>query len=102
MTTPRECFYAAMNHEQPERLLLDMGKHIGSIHRRAYTRLKDYLGDENMVNGELILDRMAQTVVPDECLLERFDIDFRWIVPHWVQVTERQDVPGYRIRSERR
>lgn len=95
MMTPRECFHAAMNHEQPDRLLLDMGKHIGSIHRRAYVRLKEYLGDDRMVNSGVILDRMAQTVVPDECLLERFDIDFRWVVPHWVQVTEREDVPGY-------
>ncbi len=95
MMTPRECFHAAMNHEQPDRLLLDMGKHIGSIHRRAYVKLKEYLGDERMVNENLILDRMAQTVVPDECLLERFDIDFRWVVPNWVQVTERTDVPGY-------
>ena len=95
MMTPRECFRAAMTHEQPDRLLLDMGKHIGSIHRRAYVRLKEYLGDDSMVNENLILDRMAQTVVPDESLLQRFDIDFRWIVPHWVQVTERTDVPGY-------
>ncbi len=95
MMTPRECFHAAMNHRQPDRLLIDMGKHIGSIHRKAYARLKDYLGDESMVNGELILDRMAQTVVPDESLLQRFDIDFRWVVPNWVQVTERADVPGY-------
>lgn len=95
MMTPRECFHAAMNHEQPDRLLLDMGKHIGSIHRRAYVRLKEYLGDDSMVNENLILDRMAQTVVPDESLLQRFDIDFRWIVPHWVQVTERTDAPGY-------
>jgi uroporphyrinogen decarboxylase len=84
-----------MNHEQPDRLLLDMGKHIGSIHRRAYVKLKKFLGDDSMVNENLILDRMAQTVVPDESLLQRFDIDFRWIVPHWVQVTERTDVPGY-------
>ncbi len=84
-----------MNHEQPDRLLLDMGKHIGSIHRRAYVTLKEFLGDDSMVNENLVLDRMAQTVVPDECLLERFDIDFRWIVPHWVQVKERDDVPGY-------
>ncbi len=93
--TPRERFQAAMNHEQPDALLLDMGKHIGSIHRRAYVKLKEFLGDDSMVNENLILDRMAQTVVPDECLLERFNIDFRWIVPHWVQVTERTDVPGY-------
>ncbi len=84
-----------MSHEQPDRLLIDMGKHIGSIHRRAYTKLKDYLGDESMVNENNILDRMAQTVVPDESLLQRFDIDFRWVVPHWVQVAERKDVPGY-------
>ena len=95
MMTPRECFHAAMNHQQPDRLLIDMGKHIGSIHRRAYARLKEYLGDDSMVNGDLILDRMAQTVVPDESLLKRFDIDFRWLVPNWVQVTEREDVLGY-------
>jgi uroporphyrinogen decarboxylase len=84
-----------MNQEQPVRLLLDMGKHIGSIHRRAYVNLKEHLGDDSMVNENLILDRMAQTVVPDESLLQRFDIDFRWVVPNWVQVTEREDVPGY-------
>lgn len=95
MMTPRERFQAAMNHEQPDALLLDMGKHIGSIHRRAYVKLKEFLGDDRMVNENRVLDRMAQTVVPDECLLERFDIDFRWIVPHWVQVKERNDVPGY-------
>jgi uroporphyrinogen decarboxylase len=95
MMTRRECFHAAMNHEQPDRLLLDMGKHIGSIHRRAYATLRDYLGDESMVNENRILDRMAQTVVPDESLLQRLDIDFRWVVPNWVQITERDDVPGY-------
>ena len=95
MMTPRECFHAAMNHGQPDRLLLDMGKHIGSIHRRAYAKLREHLGDDSMVNENLILDRMAQTVVPDESLLQRFDIDFRWVVPNWVQITERKDVPGY-------
>ena len=95
MMTPRECFHAAMNHQQPDRLLLDMGKHIGSIHRRAYLKLRDYLGDVTMVNENRVLDRMAQTVWPDETLLQRFDIDFRWLVPNWVQVTERTDVPGY-------
>ncbi len=84
-----------MNHEKPDRLLLDMGKHIGSIHRRAYVKLRDYLGDDSLQNENVILDRMAQTVVPDEALLQRFDIDFRWLVPNWVQVDERSDVPGY-------
>jgi len=93
--TPRECFHASMNHEQPDRLLIDMGKHIGSIHKWEYAKLKEHLKDDSMVNGESILDRMAQTVVPDESLLQRFDIDFRWVVPNWVQVTERPDITGY-------
>lgn len=95
MMTRRECFHAAMNHQQPDRLLIDMGKHIGSIHRRAYVKLREHLGDVSMRNEDRILDRMAQTVWPDETLLQRFDIDFRWLVPNWVQVTERKDVPGY-------
>lgn len=95
MMTPRECFRASMNHQQPDRLLIDMGKHIGSIHRRAYVKLRDHLGDVPMVNENRVLDRMAQTVWPDEALLQRFDIDFRWLVPNWVQLTEREDVSGY-------
>lgn len=93
--TPRENFYAAMNHQQPERMLVDMGKHIGSIHKKAYIKLRDYLGNVPMENEDKILDRMAQTVVPDEALLQRLGIDFRWVVPNWVQVRERDDADGY-------
>jgi uroporphyrinogen decarboxylase len=94
MMTPREAFHAAMNHRQPDRLLLDMGKHIGSLHRRAYEKLCAHLG-EAPSGAPRVLDRMAQTVWPDEALLQRFEIDFRWVVPNWVQVTEREDVEGY-------
>ena len=93
--TPRENFLMAMSHREPERVLVDMGKHIGSIHRRAYPLLREYLGNVPMVNDGKILDRMAQTVVSDEALLQRFHIDFRWIVPHWVQIKERTDTDGY-------
>jgi len=95
MKTPRECFADAVRHRQPERLPIDFGKHIGSIHRRAYPKLREHLGGVPMTNDERILDRMAQTVWPDEALLERLDIDFRWVVPNWVQVTEREDADGY-------
>ncbi len=93
--TPRENFLAAMNHQQPERVLVDMGKHIGSIHKNAYIKLDEYLDDVPMTKDAKILDRMAQTVIPDEALLKRFGIDFRWLVPNWVQVEERTDVDGY-------
>lgn len=93
--TPRQNFLKAFNHEQPERVLVDMGKHIGSIHKKAYVKLRDHLGNVPMHNESKILDRMAQTVVPDEALLQRLGIDFRWVVPHWVQVKPRTDVDGY-------
>ncbi|MCP4788734.1 MAG: hypothetical protein GY881_00705 [Gammaproteobacteria bacterium] len=93
--TPRENFNRAMNHQQPDRVLVDMGKHIGSIHKKAYLKLMEHLPDVEMNNQDRILDRMAQTVIPDEALLQRFNIDFRWLVPNWVQVTEREDTNGY-------
>lgn len=93
--TPRENFRAAMTRSGPEWIPVDMGKHIGSIHKKHYAKLQSLLPYVEMNNGDLILDRMAQTVVPDEALLEHFNVDFRWLVPRWVQVTEREDVDGY-------
>ncbi|WP_300517608.1 uroporphyrinogen decarboxylase family protein [Aliiroseovarius sp.] len=94
--TPRQNFKAAMERSGPEWVPLDMGKHIGSIHKTHYAALKPHLPGLAMENGEVILDRMAQTVVPDEALLEQFGVDFRWLVPNWVQVTERDDLEdGY-------
>jgi uroporphyrinogen decarboxylase len=93
--TPRENFLAAMARTGPEWVPLDMGKHIGSIHKSHYQDLKPFLPDVTMENGDLIIDRMAQTIVPDEALLEKFGVDFRWLVPNWVQLTERTDVDGY-------
>lgn len=95
MLTPRENFTAAMTRSGPEWVPLDMGKHIGSIHKTHYARLQAHLPGIELHNGEVILDRMAQTVVPDEALLQHFGVDFRWLVPHWVQVTERTDTEGY-------
>lgn len=93
--TPRENFRAAMTHSGPEWVPVDLGKHIGSIHKKHYAALKALMPGLELNNGDLILDRMAQTVVPDEALLQHFNVDFRWLVPNWVQVRERSDVDGY-------
>ena len=79
----REIFAAATNHQEAERVLVDYGKHIGSFHRNAYAQLKGYLGIETETR---ILDRMAQNVVIDEAIYQRLGIDFRWLVPRWVNV----------------
>ncbi|MCV0427357.1 MAG: hypothetical protein K5905_17995 [Roseibium sp.] len=93
--TPRENFRAAMERSGPEWVPLDMGKHIGSIHKLHYAALRPLLPELGLREGELILDRMAQTVVPDEELLQYLNVDFRWLVPNWVQVVERDDMDGY-------
>ena len=93
--TPRENFKAAMDRNGPEWVPVDMGKHIGSIHKKHYADLKPHLAQVGLKHGDVILDRMAQTIVPDEALLQYFNVDFRWLVPNWVQVTQRDDVDGY-------
>ena len=83
----RERFTKAMNHEPTDRVLVDMGKQVGSLHKFEYQRLYEYLGKpEWMQNHEVILDKMAQTIVPDEALLQKFGVDFRWLIPHWIGV----------------
>ncbi|MEE8391376.1 MAG: uroporphyrinogen decarboxylase family protein [Anaerolineae bacterium] len=81
----REAFFATVNHQEPERVLVDYGKHIGSFHKSAYAQLKAHLGIESETR---ILDRMAQNVVLDEVVCQRLGIDFRWIVPHWVGIQD--------------
>lgn len=90
----RTAFSAILNHQEPDRILVDYGKHIGSFHIKAYERLQTRLGLQSPIT---ILDRMAQNVVLDEAICERLGIDFRWIVPNWVGVRdiEIDGEPGY-------
>jgi len=90
----REAFAATLRHQQPERILVDYGKHIGSFHVNAYEPLKKHFG---VTTPTKILDRMAQNVVLDEEICQRLGIDFRWIVPNWVGVrdVEIDDERGY-------
>jgi uroporphyrinogen decarboxylase len=83
----REAFAATVAHREPERVLVDYGKHIGSFHRLAYERLSQHAPELGLPQPA-ILDRMAQNVVLPERLCERLGLDFRWIVPNWVCVQD--------------
>jgi uroporphyrinogen decarboxylase len=83
----REAFRATVEHQEPERVLVDYGKHIGSFHASAYAQLREHLGLEAETR---ILDRMAQNVVLGEEICQRLGIDFRWVVPRWVGVRDVQ------------
>jgi uroporphyrinogen decarboxylase len=93
----REAFAATVNHREPDHVLADYGKHIGSFHRLAYGRLRAHASELGLPEQPVILDRMAQNVVLPERLCQRLGLDFRWVVPHWVGVQdiEIDGEPGY-------
>ena len=90
----REMFTRLMNHEEVGHVLIDHGKQVGSIHKSAYPAIREVMGLPP-VEQPVILDRMSQCVKSDEDLLQAWNVDFRWLAPKWVQVTE-VDEKSYR------
>ncbi|MBE0409037.1 MAG: uroporphyrinogen-III decarboxylase [Anaerolineales bacterium] len=74
----RQRVEAALNHQEGDRIPIDLGATIvSSITRRAYTDLKHYL---HMPVEEIrMLDYVQQLPYLDEALLERFEVDFRMV-----------------------
>lgn len=76
--TPRERVMATMNHQEPDRVPLDLGGAIGDgITSIAYRNLRRYLGLPE-VNIK-IQHKFAQEAWVDEDVLQRLRIDFRRI-----------------------
>lgn len=75
---PRERVLLALNHQEPDRIPIDLGATIvSSITRRAYIDLKAYLG---LPLEEIkMLDNVQQLPYLDEVLMERFNSDFRLV-----------------------
>jgi len=74
--TSRERVLAALNHEEPDRVPMDLGGFQTGIHLDAYRALIDHLG----IREELrTLDPVQQLAVPSEKVLRRFHIDVRYI-----------------------
>jgi uroporphyrinogen decarboxylase len=69
----------ALNHEEPDRVPIDLGGFQTGIHKGAYRELLDYLGIADEVT---ILDPVQQLAKPCEELLERFHVDIRYICAH--------------------
>ena len=62
----REAFAATVSHREPDRVLEDYGKHIGSFHRLACGRLRDHLLVLGPPEQPVILDRRVQNFVLPE------------------------------------
>ena len=73
--TSRQRVTKALNHQEPDRIPIDMGTAVTSIHIEAYIELKKYLGINK--TEPVIIDMMQQVVEVEEPILQRFNVDTR-------------------------
>ncbi len=74
----RERVIRALNHQEPDRVPIDLGGTIvSSIVKKSYVELKGLLGQPT--EEIRMLDYVQQLPYLDEALLERFDVDLRLV-----------------------
>jgi uroporphyrinogen decarboxylase len=74
--TSRERLLKALNHQQPDRVPIDLGGNQTGIHRVAYQALLAHLGIQEDV---AIMDAVQQLAQPSEAVLQRLRVDTRYI-----------------------
>lgn len=80
-----------MNHQEPDRVPVDSGGIVSSIHEVAYRNL---LGTLGIAEEPVILDPVQRIVLNSEAVLEALQVDTRYLYPnapsHW-EYRERPD-----------
>jgi uroporphyrinogen decarboxylase len=74
--TSRERLLTALNHQEPDRVPIDLGGNQTGIHKFAYKALIDHLGIDDEVR---IMDAVQQLAQPCEAVLERLRVDTRYV-----------------------
>ena len=78
--TSRDRLLMALRHEEPDRVPYDLcGSHVTAIAHGAYVNLRRHLGLEP--REPVWLDVVQQAVVPDDDVLDRFEVDTRGLFP---------------------
>jgi len=77
--TSRERLLYAINHQQPDRIPIDLGGFQTGIHKKAYQDLLEHLGLDEKIE---ILDPVQQLAQPSEAVLQRFHVDTRYVCAH--------------------
>jgi uroporphyrinogen decarboxylase len=100
----RERVIKALNHEEPDRIPIDLGGFQTGIHRKAYQALINHLGLEESLQT---LDPIQGLVVPSEEVLEKFHVDVRYVTAHGpdsfqggIELNERGGKHWYDLRDE--
>ena len=89
----RERVNTTLNLIEPDKVPLDLGGNQSSIHIKAYKKLLDYLEIED--KNIHYCDFVQQIVDPCEELLNRFDIDIRYIRPQGGMIRIQDMEPEY-------
>lgn len=99
--TSRERIIRTLNHQEPDRVPIDIGgiSTLTTLHRDAYSKLKDYLGYKN--DQVTITSKMSQSVLPDEYIRQRFKADCYPLYttgprPEWIMHKEEDGSTWYK------
>lgn len=76
MLNSRERLVTALNHEEPDRVPIDLGGIVTSITTGDNEALKAYLGIES---DDPVVDRVQQLAHPSDPVLEQPQVDTRYI-----------------------
>jgi len=76
MVNARERVLAALNHQELDRIPLDLGGNQTGIHKFAYQALIEHLGVQEELH---IMDAVQQLAQPSEAVLQRLRVDTRYI-----------------------
>ena len=100
----RERVIKALNHEEPDRIPIDLGGFQTGIHKKAYQDLIRHLG---LVETIQDLDPVQQIAIPSESVLNRFHVDIRYVTAHGpesftgaIEINERDGKRWYDLRDE--
>jgi len=96
----KERLIAALNHETPDRVPLDLGGWVTTISVKTYGRLLKKLGIEREAK---VFDWLRQNVAPEEDVLERLGIDTRYVhlgEPHGWKFKPEQTEKGLYVTDE--
>ena len=77
--TSRDRVLIALNHQEPDRVPIDLGGFQTGIHKNAYQTLIGHLGIDEEIT---MLDPVQQIVKPSETVLRKFHVDVRYITAH--------------------
>ena len=83
--TSRERVWKTLNHQVPDRVPLDFGSRGSGLALAAYEELKKHLGVETPTQ---VLDSRLGLAVIDESILDRFQIDTRYVYMKAVEILE--------------